>query len=37
MNDWLGQIVQILHALRYINGNDELGLQIDDSGCKDIK
>lgn len=36
VNDWLGQIVQILHALGHINGNDELGLQINDSRCKDI-
>lgn len=36
VNDWLGQIVQILHALGHIYGNDELGLQINDSGCKDI-
>lgn len=30
VNDRLGEIVQVLHALGHINGDDELGLQVDD-------
>lgn len=29
VDDRLGEIVQVLHALGHVNGNDELGLQVD--------
>lgn len=28
VNDWLSEVVQVLHALGHIDGNDELGLQV---------
>lgn len=30
VDDGLGEVVQVLHALGHINGYDELGLQIND-------
>lgn len=29
VDDGLGEIVQILHALGHVDGDDELGLQVD--------
>lgn len=29
VNDGLGEVVQVLHALGHVDGNDELGLQVD--------
>lgn len=29
VDDRLGEVVQVFHALSHINGNDELGLQVD--------
>lgn len=29
VDDGLGEIVQVLHALGHIDGDDELGLQVD--------
>lgn len=30
VDDGLGEIVQVLHALGHVDGNDELGLQVDE-------
>lgn len=30
MDDGLGEIVQVLHTLGHVNGDDELGLQVDE-------
>lgn len=30
VDDGLGEVVQVLHALGHVNGNDELGLQVDE-------
>ncbi len=29
VDDRLGEVVQVLHALGHVDGNDELGLQVD--------
>ena len=28
MYDWLGEVVQVLHALGHVDGDDQLGLQV---------
>lgn len=30
VDDGLGEIVQVLHTLGHVNGDDELGLQVDE-------
>lgn len=30
VDDGLGEVVQVLHALGHVDGNDELGLQVDE-------
>lgn len=30
VDDGLGEIVQVLHALGHVDGDDELGLQVDE-------